>query len=99
MLWGFSTKIWDIAAGVLLIREAGGMVTSIEGGEVDLGSGRFLASANRSCTSNSSHSCAKPCEVILFQELGSAAVDRRHTWLGHTAASEGNIPSAKAHHG
>jgi myo-inositol-1(or 4)-monophosphatase len=46
VLWGFSTKIWDIAAGVLLIREAGGIVTSPEGGEIDLGSGRFLASAN-----------------------------------------------------
>jgi myo-inositol-1(or 4)-monophosphatase len=46
LLWGFSTKIWDIAAGILLIREAGGVVTSIEGGEVDLGSGRFLAAAN-----------------------------------------------------
>ena len=47
VLWGFSTKIWDIAAGVLLIREAGGVVTSTEGGEVDIGSGRFLASANQ----------------------------------------------------
>ncbi len=46
VLWGFSTKIWDIAAGVLLIREAGGVVTSPEGGPLDLGSGRFLASAN-----------------------------------------------------
>jgi myo-inositol-1(or 4)-monophosphatase len=46
VLWGFSTKIWDIAAGVLLIQEAGGVVTSPEGQPVDLGSGRFLASAN-----------------------------------------------------
>jgi myo-inositol-1(or 4)-monophosphatase len=46
VLWGFSTKIWDIAAGVLLVREAGGVVTSTDGGEVDIGSGRFLASAN-----------------------------------------------------
>jgi myo-inositol-1(or 4)-monophosphatase len=47
VLWGFSTKIWDIAAGVLLIREAGGIVTSPEGGELILSSGRFLASANQ----------------------------------------------------
>ena len=46
VLWGLSTKIWDVAAGVLLIREAGGVVTSPEGGEVDLGSGRLVASAN-----------------------------------------------------
>jgi myo-inositol-1(or 4)-monophosphatase len=47
VLWGFSTKIWDIAAGVLLIQEAGGIVTSPEGGQVDLGTGRFLASGNQ----------------------------------------------------
>ena len=47
VVWGFSTKIWDIAAGVLLIREAGGVVTSPEGGELNLGTGRFLASANQ----------------------------------------------------
>ena len=47
VLWGFSTKIWDIAAGVLLIREAGGVVTSPEGGDVDLGSGRFVAAGNQ----------------------------------------------------
>ena len=41
VLWGFSTKIWDIAAGVLLIREAGGVVTSPEGGQVNLGLGAF----------------------------------------------------------
>jgi myo-inositol-1(or 4)-monophosphatase len=47
VLWGFSTKIWDIAAGILIICEAGGVVTSIEGDKVNLGSGRFLASANQ----------------------------------------------------
>jgi len=44
---GFSTKIWDIAAGVLLIQEAGGVVTSPEGEPVNLGSGRFLAAGNQ----------------------------------------------------
>jgi len=47
VLWGFSTKIWDIAAGLLLIREAGGKVTAPEGGQVNLGSGRFVASGNQ----------------------------------------------------
>jgi myo-inositol-1(or 4)-monophosphatase len=47
VLWGLSTKIWDIAAGVLLIEEAGGVVTSPEGGPINLGSGRFLAAGNR----------------------------------------------------
>ncbi len=44
--WSFSTKIWDIAAGVLLIREAGGVATSPEGLPLDLESGQFLAAAN-----------------------------------------------------
>lgn len=43
--WGYSTKPWDIAAGVLLIREAGGMVTAPDGGEFALESGQFLAAA------------------------------------------------------
>jgi myo-inositol-1(or 4)-monophosphatase len=47
VLWGLSTKIWDIAAGVLLIEEAGGVVSSPEGGPIDLGSGHFLAAGNR----------------------------------------------------
>jgi myo-inositol-1(or 4)-monophosphatase len=46
--WSFSTKIWDIAAGTLLIREAGGIVTSPDGSGLILEKGRFLASANES---------------------------------------------------
>ncbi len=40
-----SVKIWDIAAGVLLVSEAGGVISSIHGGPVDLENPRFLASA------------------------------------------------------
>jgi len=32
--WELSLAPWDIAAGVLLIREAGGVVTNLEGGDV-----------------------------------------------------------------
>jgi myo-inositol-1(or 4)-monophosphatase len=32
--WELMLSPWDIAAGVLLVREAGGVVTSVEGGEV-----------------------------------------------------------------
>jgi len=45
--WSFSTRVWDIAAGVLLIREAGGYVTAPDGGALVLEEGRFLAAANR----------------------------------------------------
>ena len=44
--WSYSTKSWDVAAGVLLIREAGGVVTAPDGGPFVLEKGHFLAAAN-----------------------------------------------------
>ena len=44
--WSFSAKIWDVAAGVLLVREAGGVVTSPSGGQFLLEEPQFLAAAN-----------------------------------------------------
>jgi myo-inositol-1(or 4)-monophosphatase len=44
--WSFSTKIWDVAAGALILREAGGAITSPEGGKFVLEDARFLAAAN-----------------------------------------------------
>ena len=41
--WEFGLKPWDVAAGVLLVREAGGYVTEIGGGENMLESGSVLA--------------------------------------------------------
>ncbi|MBN1395197.1 MAG: inositol monophosphatase [Pirellulales bacterium] len=46
LFWSFSTHVWDVAAGVLMIREAGGVVTSSTGGEYSLESADFLAAAN-----------------------------------------------------
>jgi len=46
VFWSFSTKIWDVAAGVLIVREAGGTVTSTDGGEFVLEDASFLAAAN-----------------------------------------------------
>lgn len=33
--WGFDNKIWDVAAGVVLVREAGGRVSNIDGSSYD----------------------------------------------------------------
>jgi myo-inositol-1(or 4)-monophosphatase len=44
--WSFSTRIWDVAAGVLILREAGGLVTSPTGGDFCLEEAHFLAAAN-----------------------------------------------------
>jgi len=41
--WEFDLSSWDIAAGVLLVQEAGGMVTDLAGGDKYLDSGHILA--------------------------------------------------------
>jgi myo-inositol-1(or 4)-monophosphatase len=38
--WEFGVKPWDVGAGALIVREAGGRVTSIDGDE------NFLANAS-----------------------------------------------------
>lgn len=43
--WSFSTKIWDIAAGALLIQEAGGVLSGPRGEPFRLDTGHFLAAA------------------------------------------------------
>lgn len=42
--WEWDLKAWDIAAGALLIEEAGGVAGAIDGGAVDLASGSIVAS-------------------------------------------------------
>ncbi len=45
--WEFDLKAWDIAAGAVLITEAGGRVSAIDGGSLDLANGCVLASNDR----------------------------------------------------
>jgi myo-inositol-1(or 4)-monophosphatase len=45
LYWSYSAHIWDVAAGVLLVREAGGSVTSPTGGEFVLEDAHYLAAA------------------------------------------------------
>jgi len=45
LAWSFSTKIWDVAAGALLIREAGGAIVSTDGRSSPLKDGTYLAAA------------------------------------------------------
>lgn len=42
--WELKLKPWDVAAGVLLVREAGGMVTTFDGSPYDVFNDRILAS-------------------------------------------------------
>ncbi|SEQ57838.1 myo-inositol-1(or 4)-monophosphatase [Solimonas aquatica] len=43
--WEFNLKPWDIAAGVVLVREAGGVVNSLDGSADVLKTGHVLASS------------------------------------------------------
>ena len=43
MFWEFSLNPWDVAAGILLIREAGGTVSKMRGEKVDLHADNILA--------------------------------------------------------
>ncbi|MCI2429822.1 inositol monophosphatase [Candidatus Acetothermia bacterium] len=45
--WELDLKAWDSAAGVLLVSEAGGCVTNLRGGPLDIFSGEVLASNGR----------------------------------------------------
>jgi myo-inositol-1(or 4)-monophosphatase len=42
--WEFGLKPWDIAAGSLLVEEAGGRVSNMDGTMLELGAGRIIAS-------------------------------------------------------
>lgn len=44
--WATKIQPWDVAAGVLLVREAGGIVTNRQGGEFNIWQPNFAASAN-----------------------------------------------------
>ncbi|WP_428247895.1 inositol monophosphatase family protein [Ferrovibrio sp.] len=41
--WERGLSVWDIAAGIVLVREAGGMVTDLKGGDTMMASGDILA--------------------------------------------------------
>ncbi len=43
--WAHETHSWDGAAGVLLIQQAGGVVTGVKGGPYNLSAGDYLAAA------------------------------------------------------
>jgi myo-inositol-1(or 4)-monophosphatase len=45
--WEVGLKPWDIAAGVVMLLEAGGMVTALDGSPFDLSKGDLLASNTR----------------------------------------------------
>jgi len=61
VFWEMHLKPWDIAAGVLIVREAGGMVSDFQGGESFLATGHIIA-----CTPK----LFKPTLKIIAKHLG-----------------------------
>lgn len=43
--WATETHAWDIAAGLLIVREAGGIMTAMDGGPVDFNRPKFVAAS------------------------------------------------------
>jgi myo-inositol-1(or 4)-monophosphatase len=44
--WEFKVSAWDVAAGILLVREAGGRVTLINGRPLELGRQLHILASN-----------------------------------------------------
>lgn len=53
--WEYKLKPWDIAAGVLIVTEAGGKVTSLDGSPLDLYSQKILATNSLIHSSMATH--------------------------------------------
>lgn len=45
--WEFNLNAWDVAAGYLIVKEAGGLVTKFEGGKYSIYDKEILAASNR----------------------------------------------------
>jgi myo-inositol-1(or 4)-monophosphatase len=45
--WEFGLKAWDIAAGALIVNEARGLVTNMDGSDLDLNAANIVASNSR----------------------------------------------------
>ena len=57
--WSYATKPWDVAAGVLMVREAGGVLTGRGGSSFDLEQASFIAAARPSLH-------AQLCQVLAL---------------------------------
>lgn len=44
--WATSVKVWDIAAGMLILQEASGIITSLEGGQLQLAKPELIAASS-----------------------------------------------------
>jgi myo-inositol-1(or 4)-monophosphatase len=62
--WEIGLKSWDLAAGTLIIREAGGIVSGLDGSENYLDSGHILCGTPR-IYAGLAKLCARDIKAIL----------------------------------
>jgi myo-inositol-1(or 4)-monophosphatase len=62
--WETGLKPWDLAAGTLIIREAGGLISSLDGGENHMETGHVLAGTPR-IYQGLAKLCAKDIKAVL----------------------------------
>ena len=74
--WSYSTNIWDVAAGVLILREASGRITSSTGGGFSLEDAHFLAAATEPLHAQAQRSCRNDPQVSPFGRSFPPARDR-----------------------
>ena len=75
--WEFGLKPWDIAAGALIVEEAGGRVSNMDGSPLDLAGAQIIASNSRL------HQ-----QIIDVLDGARPEAERRHTEMLHTIAPE-----------
>jgi myo-inositol-1(or 4)-monophosphatase len=76
--WEFGLKAWDVAAGALIVEEAGGRVTNIDGSTLDIDAGKLVATNGR-----------VHAQMIAVLEETRPEAERRHTEMlreSHAAA-------------
>ncbi len=64
----YREKIWDQAAGLLVIEEAGGMVTDLDGKALDFSTGRTLANNRGVLASNG---LLHPAVLQALRQIGA----------------------------
>jgi len=74
--WEFGLRPWDVAAGAILVEEARGRVTNMDGSELDLGGANIVATNGR-------------LHDALIETIAQTRpeADRRHEMLRETKAS------------
>jgi myo-inositol-1(or 4)-monophosphatase len=66
LYWSYCTKIWDVAAGALLVQEAGGCISSPSGGPFELETAQFLAAGTPALHAKLCQRAEQACHVKGF---------------------------------